>query len=175
MRIFLILIIMPALLWAEDKPAADPWAMLRFLEGEWVGEIAGKAGNGEGERTYAFILQDRYFHFDNKATFAPQEKNPEGEIHEDWGIYSYDKGRGLLVLRQFHVEGYVNQYIVDTLETNDSVLVFVTEVIENIPPGWRAKLILTRIGNDEFTEGFQLASPGKDFGTCIENRWKRKE
>jgi len=174
-RIFLILIILPALLWAEDQPTADPWAMLHFLEGQWIGEVTGKAGMGEGERTYSCILQDRYFHFSNKATFASQEKNPEGEVHEDWGIYSYDKIRDLLVLRQFHVEGFVNQYVLDTLESNDSTVVFVTEAIENIPSGWRAKLILTRISNDEFVEGFQLASPGKDFGTCIENRWTRKK
>ena len=175
MRYFLILLIVPALLWAGDKPEPDPWAGLRFLEGEWVGEVAGKAGAGEGERIYSFILQGQYFHFTNKATFPPQEKNPEGEIHEDWGIYSYDQGRDLLVLRQFHVEGFVNQYILDTLESNDSMAVFVTEAIENIPPGWRAKLILTRINDNEFVEGFQLASPGKDFGTCIENRWTRKQ
>ncbi len=175
MRILVILMILPALLWAEDKPEPDKWEMFRFLDGEWVSEVSGKAGMGVGERKYAFVLQDQYFHFTNKATFEPQEKNPQGEIHEDWGFYSHDKVRGIFVLRQFHVEGYVNQYVLDTLESNDSLLIFITESIENIPPGWRAKVILTKSNDDEFVEGFQLASPGKDFGTCIENKWTRKK
>lgn len=173
-KLLFLLVIIPSLLFAQEAEP-DHWAMLGWLDGAWTGEIAGKAGAGEGEREYSFILQGKYFHFANKATFPPQEKNPEGEVHEDWGIYSYDQGRQNFVLRQFHVEGFVTQYAMDSLESNDSTLVFVTEAIENIPDGWRAKLTLNKKGEDEFTEGFQLAPPGKDFGTCIENKWTRKK
>jgi hypothetical protein len=172
--LFLILMI-PAMLLAQENTDPDPWAMLRAFEGAWTGQVAGKAGTGVGEREYRFVLQDTYLYCTNKATFAPQEKNPEGEVHEDWGIFSYDKGRKTFVLRQFHVEGYVNRYALDTLESNDSTLVFITEAIENIPDGWRAKITLTMKNHNQFTEAFQLAPPGKDFGTCIENSWKRRK
>jgi hypothetical protein len=39
------------------------------------------------------------------SAYAPQPKNPTGETHNDIGLFSYDKRRKLLVLRQFHIEG----------------------------------------------------------------------
>jgi hypothetical protein len=42
------------------------------------------------------------------------------------------------VFRQFHVEGFVNQYALDTSSTADR-LVFLSEAIENIPAGFRAR------------------------------------
>jgi hypothetical protein len=42
------------------------------------------------------------------------------------------------VLRQFHVEGFVNQYVLEPGSTPER-LVFTTEAIENIPAGWRAR------------------------------------
>jgi hypothetical protein len=65
------------------------------------------------------------------------------------GAFSYDRGRKQFVLRQFHVEGFVNQYRLDTSAGNDKILVFVTESIENIPAGWRAKESYRILNNDE--------------------------
>jgi len=45
----------------------------------------------------------------NQSTYPPQAKNPKGEQHEDRGFISYDKARKKFVLRQFHVEGFVNR------------------------------------------------------------------
>ena len=42
------------------------------------------------------------------------------------------------MLRQFHTEGFVNQYVEDTTSPSTRV-VFNTEAIENIPAGWRAR------------------------------------
>ena len=50
---------------------------------------------------------------------------------------SFDKGRKRFVYRQFHVEGFVNQYVLEA-EGEEGVRVFVSEAIENIPGGWRA-------------------------------------
>jgi hypothetical protein len=41
--------------------------------------------------------------------------------------------------------------------------VFISESIENIPPGWRGKESYNVISPDEFIETFELAEPGKDF------------
>jgi hypothetical protein len=38
----------------------DPFAALRFLAGTWRGDQAGQPGRGAAERTYQFILNDRF-------------------------------------------------------------------------------------------------------------------
>jgi hypothetical protein len=65
------------------------------------------------------------------------------------GFFSYDKTRKKLVLRQFHSEGFVNQYVSESASDGKS-LVFVTEANENIPAGWRARETYRVIGPDEF-------------------------
>jgi hypothetical protein len=107
----------------------------------------------------------------NQSTYKPQEKNPKGEVHEDVGMFSFDTARQRLVLRQFHTEGFVNQYVHDPAQTGK--LVFATEAIENIPAGWRARETYLARGADEFEEIFELAGPGKDFELYSHARLKR--
>ena len=59
-------------------------------------------------------------------------------MHEDVGFFSFDTARRLMVLRQFHVEGFVNQYVADPAPPPGRI-VFTTEAIENIPAGFRAQ------------------------------------
>jgi hypothetical protein len=111
------------------------------------------------ERTYRFILRDRYLQVTSRSTYPPQEKNPAGEVHEEMGVVSFDKGRGAFVFRQFHGEGFVNQYVAETVA--DTEIVFATEVIENIAPDWRARETYLRSGPDAFGERFELAATSK--------------
>lgn len=154
---------------AQSQSKPDPFAPIRFLVGHWQGTSAGQPGQGKGERTYEFVLRGGYIRGTNKTIYPPQEKNPKGETHEDIGIFSYDKQRKRLVLRQFHVEGFINTYVQD----DGSNLSFTTEAIENIPAGWRARESYQIISKDEFIERFELAEPGKDFEPYSESRWKR--
>jgi hypothetical protein len=167
------------LLWspirAQGAQQPDAWEPLKYFVGSWEGEAKGQPGNGKVEREYQFVLNGKFLHAKNKSTYPPQEKNPKGEVHEDWGLFSYDRGRKQFVLRQFHVEGFVNQYALDRAASNDKTLVFVTESIENIPAGWRAREIYRILNNDEFVETFELAGPGKEFEVYSENRFKRKK
>jgi hypothetical protein len=174
-KMFALLVFFPSLVWGQTQEAPDQWSQLRFLEGSWTGDVSGKAGIGKGEREYKFVMDETYMQCVNKAVFEPQEKNPEGEVHEDLGFFSYDQVRDILVYRQFHGEGFVNQYVLDSVSSDGKTIMFTTEVIENAPDGFRARLTVTKLGDDEFVEGFQLAPPGKDFGTCIENRWQREK
>src|SRR5215470_10926634 len=121
----------------------------------------GQPGNGKVEREYQFVLNGKYLQAKNKSTYPPQEKNPKGEVHEDWSMFSYDSARKKVILRQFHVEGFANQYVLES-ESREQI-VFVPEAIENIPAGWRARESYRVIGPDEFIERFELAEPGKDF------------
>lgn len=84
------------------------------------------------------LFGDRFIQVRNRSTYAPQEKNPKGEVHDDLGVFSFDNSRKRVVFRQFHTEGFVNQYILDA-DAKPERLVFTTEAIENIAAGWRAR------------------------------------
>ncbi len=157
---------------ATTKP--DAWLPVRPLVGAWEGDANGRPGAGKSEREYRFTLNDRYIHVTAKTTYPPQEKNPKGEVHEDVGFISYDKMAHKLVLRQFHVEGFVSQYVLDSISEDGRTLVFVTTAIENIPAGWRGRETYRIVGDDEFIETFALAEPGKDFEVYSETRFRRK-
>lgn len=152
----------------------DPWARFRYFEGSWEGHETGIAGIGRGDRTYAFIMNGKYLLLKNRSEFAPQEKNPKGEVHEDWTIFSYDTRQSRLAARQFNVEGYVNQLALEQGPASGNRFVFVGECIENLPPGYRVRLTYEVTGEDDFDETFELAAPGKDFSTLLKNRWKRR-
>lgn len=152
----------------------DAWLPVRPLVGAWEGDASGRPGAGRSEREYRLTLNDRYIHVTTKTTYPPQEKNPKGEVHEDVGFISNDKMAHKLVLRQFHVEGFVNHYVLDSVSEDGRTLVFVTTAIENIPAGWRGRETYRIVSNDEFVETFALAEPGKEFETYSETRFRRK-
>lgn len=156
----------------QSQPASDVWSPVRFLVGKWEGTAKGQPGTGRSAREYRFVLKDRYIEIRNVSTYPPQEKNPKGEVHEDWGMISFDRGRKRLVLRQFHTEGFVNQFVADTA-TAGGGLRFVSESIENIPPGYRARETYELTGTDGFVERFEIADPGKDFVVYSETRFTR--
>jgi hypothetical protein len=103
--------------------------------------------------------------------YQPQDKSPKGETHEDLGLFSFDTTRRRAILRQFHVEGFVNQYVAD-LDSQPDTLVFTSEAIENIPPGWRARETYVVLGPNEFEEVFERAEPGKPFELYSRARFK---
>lgn len=78
------------------------------------------------------------------------------------------------MLCQFHVEGFVNTYALDNISPDGKTIVFVTEQIENIPAGWRAKETYQIISDNEFIETFELAEPDKDFVMYTRATFKRK-
>lgn len=108
---------------------------MKFFLGSGKGTGTGESGNSTVERTYHFVLNDKFIHRVNTSTYAPQEKNPKGEIHHHLDVFSYDKGRKKFILRQFHQEGFVNEYVLDSIFADGKYISFVTELIENIPAG----------------------------------------
>lgn len=94
-------------------------------------------------------------------------------MHEDFGVFSHDRAAKKIVLRQFHVEGFVNEYTADVPAADAKTFEFVTIRIENIPSGWRAKEAYRIVSRDEVVETFSLAEPGKDFEMYSETRLKR--
>jgi hypothetical protein len=153
------------------KPASTALAALAKLEGEWHGTGEGEPGTSTVERSYRWVLGGRFLEVRNRSTYAPQPKNPKGEQHEDTGFVSYDKARKKLVFRQFHVEGFVNHYLLES-EAPDS-FVFVSEAIENIPPGFRARETLQFVGESQLEESFEIAEPNKDFEVYSKTKLSR--
>src|SRR6516164_397934 len=156
----------------QIAPSSDVFARLRFFVGSWRGDQSGQPGDGRSERTYEFVLNDRFLQVKNTSTYPPQAKNKKGEIHHDFGMIGYDAARNKFVFRQFHQEGFVNTYVEE--ESGDAKkLVFTSEGIENIAAGWRARETYLILSNDEFIERFELAEPEKDFSLYSEAHPKR--
>ncbi|HET9367009.1 MAG TPA: hypothetical protein VFO22_02980 [Candidatus Udaeobacter sp.] len=160
---------------AQPDEKADPWKPLRVFIGKWEGDVAGEPGTGKTEREYAFILKEHFIQVLNKSTYPPQKKNPKGETHEDIGFLSYDKAAKKLMLRQFHIEGFVNQFASEKISDDGRTIVFVSTAIENIAPGWRARETYRILNDDEFIETFALAAPNRDFATYSETHFRLKK
>jgi hypothetical protein len=156
----------------QSSSAPDALATLEFLVGRWEGTSEGQPGNGKVQRDYARVLGSRFIEGHNRSVYPPQEKNPKGETHEDRSLFSFDRARKRLVLRQFHIEGFVNQYVAE-VPARPGVVVFTSEAIENIPAGYRARETYTLRDSGELEEVFELAEPGKEFAVYSRTLLKR--
>lgn len=157
---------------SQSATGSDRWAAVRFLVGSWEGTSQGRPGKAAVRREYRFVLRDQFLEARSTSTYPPQPNNEKGEVHEDVGFFSYDGGRKALVLRQFHVEGFVNQYREDQ-PAAAGVVSLTSDAIENIPAGWRARETYVVLGPDEFEETFELSEPGKSFEVYSRARLKR--
>lgn len=169
-RLFLVLLglafaaaILSAAESSQPAKKPDPWQPVRFLLGKWEGDSEGQPGTGKSVRTYAYVLNNKFIEVRNQSTYPPQEKNPQGEVHEDRGMIGYDRALKKLVFRQFHPEGFVNHYVLESVAEDGRIIVFTSVAIENIPAGFRARETYTLLNDDEFTELFEIAEPGKEF------------
>ena len=145
----------------------DPWAKLRVLEGKWEGPTTGKPGKGITSREYRFEMNGKFLSQRNKVVWE------KAEIHEDFSYLSYDTRQKKIVWRQFHSEGFVHEYTLDSVSADGKSLEFSSVRIENVPPGFRAKESYRMLSADEIESTFWLAEPGKDFEVYTETRLKR--
>lgn len=157
-----VMLLIPTILIAQTKQDSL-WLPFKPFIGKWVGESDGKPGKGKYERSYESVLNKKFIEVKNKSNYPPSSDNPKGEVHEDHGFISYDKARRTFVFRQFHIEGFVNQYKMESIARDKRTIIFVSESIENIPEGYRAKETYRIVSDNEITETFELAEPGKDF------------
>lgn len=168
----LLIIISPSL-FSQEQKKPDVWEPLKYFVGAWKGTGTGESGEATVERTYDFILNGKFLHAQNTSDYKPQEKNPKGEHHQHWDLFSYDRTRKKFILRQFHQEGFINQYVLDSISSDKKVLMFTSEAIENISAGWRAREIYEIINENEFVESFLLSEPGKEFSLYSKNTLMR--
>lgn len=162
MRLILLLPFLPLISHAQLSKQDSLWLPFQPFIGNWTGTGEGVDGTGTYERSYQFVLNKKYIEVRNKTVYGPTKENSKGYLHHDVGYISYDKARKTFVFRQFHGEGFVNQYTLDSLSADKKTMVFVSEAIENISPGWRARETYT-VGDNTLTEVFNLAEPNKNF------------
>lgn len=173
-KIMLAFWLLPSLVVAQSANQ-EIWEPFRYFIGSWEGTGKGQPGVSKTQREYRLVLNGKFIQAQNRSVYEPQAKNPKGEVHEDWGLLSFDKSRKQFVLRQFHGEGFVNHYVQTGVSADGKSFVFTTEQIENIPAGWRARETYRIVSQDEFVEVFELAAPGKDFELYSESRYTRKK
>jgi hypothetical protein len=151
----------------------DPWAAVRVFEGKWEGPVTGKPGKQFSSREYRFELNGKFLSQRDKSLYEPKSPGAKPEGREDFGFFSYDTNLKKIVWRQFHGEGFVNEYTLDSVSADAKSLEFVTVRIENLAPGWRAKKSYRILSADEIEETFSLAPPGKDFDVYTVAHLKR--
>jgi hypothetical protein len=151
----------------------DVFAPVRFMLGSWKGTASGEPGNGTAQRTYAFVLGDKFVQERNQTTYPPQERNKKGEVHEHWSLIGYDKARKLLTFRQFHQEGFVATYVMNQAASTPTKVVFESEQLENIGASWRARETYQVISPVEFIETFELSEAGKPYELYSRTHFRR--
>ena len=174
-KIILLFVLMPVLLMAQVEEKQDVLEPMKFLLGQWEGQGDGKSGISKVWKKWHFVLSGKFLHMKTKAVFEPQEKNPKGETHEDLGYFSFDGARKQIIFRQFHVEGFIIEYVLENVSDDGKTLTFVSEKIENGPPGLQARLVIKIMDADTIEERFELAFPGREFDCYITNIIKRKK
>ena len=155
----------------QDTPA-DPWQPVRFLEGTWEGTSEGEPGKGTVERTYTFVLKSRVRQERKVSTYPAQGANRPGEVHEHWTFFSSDRKRAVLVMRQFHQEGFVIQFALTKSASSLKKLVFDSESLENLGT-WRGRETYEIISSDEFIETFEIGQSGQPLHVYSRNHFRR--
>ena len=147
-------------------PLVGPLAPFSPMVGIWVGRSEGVFGATEVEKRGQFVLGGKFFQIASRSV-------SDDEVHEDIGIFSFDEEAGTLVLREFHIGGYVNTY--REVESEDDSLVFESEQIENPPsPTLRARISLWP-GDDRLRETLELASGEEPLSLCVDARLARPD
>lgn len=161
------------------QPAGtDALAPLAPLIGDWTGVGEGEPGISAATRHAERVQDGHYIRIEGRSAYPKLEKNKAGEVHGSTDFWSYDKARKLIILRQFDNLGFVSTYVQDKAASRDGHIVLVSEHLENVPAGWKARYTYDFVGRDEYREHFELDPDGKGFrtyvGRCLRGRPARE-
>ena len=153
------------------EPAKDDLAELRWMQGEWRGVGEGDPGTSGSERHVDSYLDNKYIRATGRSVYPKQEKSPKGEVHSQLNLWSFDRARKVIVMREFDTLGFVCTYVLDKGASAPDRWVLVAESLENVPKGWKARYAITRKSDDEYHEMLELDPDGKGFQPYVTNRF----
>ncbi len=148
---------------------------LQWLIGEWRGLGDGEPGRSAVERHAELALGGHFVRIEGRSVYPKQEANPKGEVHGEIDLWSYDRARQTLVLRQFDTLGFVGTYALDKASSTATKWVLLGESLENVPKGWKARYTFTLIAPNEYHEMLELDADGNGFKPYVTNRFLRIE
>lgn len=136
----------------------EPFA---FFLGEWLGSGESFGEEATVKRSYRVVLDGNFVQAKTRAESRTDDGTP-GEVREDWGMVSFDDARDTIIVREFHSEGFVNQYKVTSISEDGRRIVMETESVEN-GGDLRARLTIDILEENEFEETFELAADDEPF------------
>lgn len=175
MRLSFLIFMIPALLAscaAQATPAEDRLGAMAWVLGDWTGAGEGQPGRSTSERHAARIQNDHFIQVSGQSIYLPQAGNPDGETHTQLDVWSFDRQRGVLVMRQFDSLGFASTYVQDLAASTDGRIVLVSEHLENVPAGMRARYTYAHPSDNEYSELFEL-DMGRGFEIYVSNRFVR--
>ncbi len=155
-----------------DGPPEDVavWASLRFLVGSWTGEGTGTPGEGTGNFSFTWDLDQRILVRRNRADYPPTGDRPAFS-HRDLTIVYTEAGSKAVKAIYFDNEGHVINYSVSVLPEGNAIQF----VSDSIPSVARYRLTYMKNGGNAVKLRFEIAPPGKpdSFTTYIEASARR--
>jgi hypothetical protein len=150
----------------------DPWAMYRFLIGEWVGEGTGQPGQGTGEFSFLPDLQGKILVRKNRAGYPASGAQPAFSHEDLLVVYKGEDGKRAHAI-YFDSEDHVIRYTVSVSEDRKS-LTFVSDPSPKAP---RFRLTYVSEEGDKLGIKFEIAPPGKPegFRPYIEAKAKKRK
>ena len=159
---------------ASAQQRADQLAAISWLVGEWTGVGVGQPGTSATVRHNQRIHNDRFIKVEARSDYPPRGANTIGEVHTSTDVWSFDRRRGLLVMRQFDSLGFAMTYVQDAAASTNGRIVLVSEQLENVPAGWRARYTYEHPASNEYRELFELDS-GNGYERYVSNSFRRTE
>lgn len=169
--VILLLALAPGAAPARDGKA-DGLAAISWLVGDWAGVGEGHGGISAATRHAARTRDGHFIRIEARSVYPKQDKNKAGEVHASLDLWSYDRQRRRLVLRQFNSLGFVSTFVEDRAAGTAGRLVLVSEHIENVPAGWKSRYTYTYRAPNEYHELFELDT-GEGLAPYVSNRFLR--
>lgn len=146
---------------------------IAFIVGGWTGVSEGEPGTAAATRHATRVQNDHFIMVEGRSVYPKQEKNKKGETHTQIDMWSFDRQRKLIVLRQFDSLGFASTYVQDAAASENGKLVLVSEHLENVPANLKARYTLEAKGADEYRELFELNENDKGFQAYVSSRFLR--
>jgi len=159
---------------AREKKS-DGLAPVAWLAGDWTGVSEGDPGIAASERHAKRVHNDRFVMVEGRSVYPKQEKNKSGEVHTQIDIWSFDRLRNLIVLREFDSLGFVSTYVQDRAASTEGRIVLVSEHLENVPAGLKARYTYTFRAPNEYHEFFELDGDGQGLKPYVSGKFLRAE